>query len=108
MEPSYVYECKITNYLIKYIKYQDGYLVESIYVHDDYKNIKALMSLIRNSIDDLTNKNVRYIYQYIYENEWMQFLKNKTTWEIIEKSEICLIKCDISDFIKNYAIGIGF
>jgi len=108
MSQQKIFKCSITNYYIEYIIINDQCaLVNTIIC--DYVNYKAFFALLRNSIDKLKEENIKYIQQFVSEEEWNAFLINKTSWKIINKNkdnDIVLLKCPIDDFLENFDIGV--
>ncbi|AYV77299.1 MAG: hypothetical protein Barrevirus31_2 [Barrevirus sp.] len=109
-----IYDCPITKYKVEYIINENKGTKEKVALFNtvvtDYKNMKAFLSLIRSSIDQLKEKNIQYICQTVTIKEFNEFLKDKTSWQVItssEKEEICMIKCPIDDFLENYGVGLG-
>lgn len=104
----YIFDCKVTNYFIEYIVDGEKGILNTIV--SDYQHIKPLVSLIRSSIEQLKKIHVTIIAQYVSFEEWNQYLKDKTTWQIVihdNKTNIYMIECPINDFLENYGIGIG-
>ena len=103
-----IYKCKVTNYNIEYIIDSEKKTALLNMIISDYKYIKALMNLLRNSIDDLQKKNISRIRQLVSKEEWDFYLKEKTTWMVIGEAENHYqIECPIDDFLENYGRGIG-
>ena len=112
MNHSHVFNCNITKYKIEYIINNDSNNNVAILntIICDYKNLKAFFALLRTSIDKLTEKKITTIQQTVSFQEWNTYLKNKTTWKIINtdnKIQIYDIECPINDFLQNYGVGIG-
>jgi len=106
----YVFTCNITKYKIEYIIDDNNKNAILNTIICDYQNLKAFLALLRTSIDKLIEKKIMSIGQTVSFNEWNDYLKNKTTWEIINTdniAEIYDIECKIEDFLQNYGIGIG-
>jgi len=65
-------------------------------------------SLLRLSIDSLQKKGILYIRQFVSNDEYESFLKNKTTWHIKNREEETLeLICKLEDFLENFGMGIG-
>ena len=103
-----VFECPITKYSLEYLiddikKYA---LLENI--NTDFIYMKAFVSLVKRSIDNLQEKGIKLIRQFVSFDEWNKFLVNKTSWKIINKdNQVYLLECQIEDFLINFGIGIG-
>lgn len=70
-------------------------------------NIKAILSIINNSIKQLKSKGIVFLEQYVNLNDYNNYLKHNTTWKIIENNDDkLLIKCCIDDAVKNISIGM--
>ena len=106
-----IYKCDITGYSIEFlIDANDETIAKTGFVLSDYKNMKALLSLLRNSVDQLENDGIKYIVQRVDKYEWNRYLEGKTSWEIIKRDDIYntyIIKCSITDYLENYGVGIG-
>src|SRR5438132_11757665 len=110
MKQQYIYKCNVTGYYIEFIVDNDEKNALLNTIITDYCHLKPLMALIRTSVDKLKNMNIKKIKQTVNYNDWNNFLKNKTTWNIIKDDklyEIKEIECDVEDFLTNYGIGIG-
>ena len=98
--------CPLTRYYIEFTINETT--AELSNISCDFKNMKAFLLLIRNSIDGLTSLKIEYIVQQVAMSEWESFLKDKTTWSIICKTnDIVVLKCKTDDFLTNFGIGIG-
>ena len=106
-----VYRCQITGYRIEYIINDDEHTALCGIIICDYLNMKAFLALLRSSIDQLKEiEQVVYITQILNQDEWNNYLKGKTSWEIISsdnKLKIYTLKCSIDDYLENYGIAIG-
>ena len=105
-----IYVCKITNYRIEYKLENDNAYMEYTYF-GDMKHPKAFIQLLRSSIDDLKEHNIKYVYQSVTNNDWNLFLKDKTKWTVINEDNVTginLIKCEIDLFLENMGVGLGF
>lgn len=110
MKKQLIYKCNITKYCIEFIVDSDdnSALINTIIC--DHIQMRAFLALLKNSIDKLNEIGIKKIRQCIYFNEWEQFLKNKTSWKIInfdKNLQIYDLECEIDDFLQNYGIGIG-
>jgi len=104
------FTCPLTKYSIEYVINSTTQIALINMIICDYKNIKALFSLIRTSINKLQKENIKTIVQYVATSEWKLYLKDRTTWKIINKdvtNQVYTISCLVDDFIMNYGIGIG-
>ncbi len=104
------FSCETTNYFIEYMIDDENKIASIEYVYCDYKNIKPYVFLLRTSIDALKKDGIKEIKQSVSIYDWNSFLKNKTSWEIIDQCKDTgnyTIICNIDDSIKNIAIGIG-
>ncbi len=116
------YECNLTNYIVEFSLYKDQ--LQNNYailekVETDYRYIKAFMALLRRSIVDLQKKGYSYIRQYIFESEYTELLKDKTSFIVKfnhphDKStpvkhhlDVVEIECKIEDFLENYGVAMG-
>ena len=103
-----IFDCKVTNYKIEYLIQDDKCLMNTIVT--DYKHMKPLLSLIRNSIDNLKKMDIKIVVQYVSVEEWDKYLKDKTTWKIVNKddlNQVVMVECSINDFLENYGKGVG-
>ena len=110
MKYPFVFSCHITNYKIEYIINDSDKVAIINTIICDYKNLKAFFSLLRTSIDKLMKKEIISIRQVVSFDEWNDYLKNNTTWQIINTdnvAEIYDIECKIEDFLQNFGVGIG-
>ena len=110
MKRSRLFTCEITKYKIEFIIDESSNFAILNTIICDYKNFKAFLALLRNSIDKLIKSNITKIRQSVSFQEWEYYLKNKTTYDIVytdTKSQIYDIECSSSDFLQNYGIGIG-
>ena len=78
----------------------------------DESNFKLFCKLIVELVDELKLKNIKYMRQMVMLEEYNEFLKNKTTWKIVDKNEvstsnIVLIECELDKFINNFAQAHG-
>lgn len=110
MSQSVIFTCPITKYKIEFIinSTRDTALLNLVVC--DYVNMNAFVSLLRSSIIQLMNKNVKTIMQTVTITEWEMLLEGKTTWEQVSvdmENSICDIRCSIDDFLHNFGIGIG-
>jgi hypothetical protein len=107
INPSYkTYKCEVTGYFIEYGIYSDN--ADMGLVNCDYKYPKAFAQLLRKSIDNLIEMKIKYITQSILKEDWDLYLKNITTWEILNSTDdILVIKCKVEDFLNNMVAGIG-
>lgn len=104
------YSCPITKYRVEYIISSTKDIALLNIIESDYKNMKALLALLRSSIDILKTKNIKYIMQCVEEKEWLEYLNGKTSWVINNSNELeqtHMLKCDIDDFLENFGVGIG-
>lgn len=108
MKSQVVFKCKVTGYYIEYIIDTDLNHALMNVVVTDYKHVKAFLALMRNSINNLKRRGVKRIRQFVSIDEWTKFLKNKTSWKVLNEMDPYEIECDIDDFMTNYGIGIGF
>jgi hypothetical protein len=111
MKTPYIFNCNITKYKLEYIvddtDKKVAYLNTILW---DYQNLKAFLTLLRNSIDKLSQQGVNKINQCISHDDWELFLKGKTSWRVINSDEnirLYDIECDINEFLYNFGIGIG-
>lgn len=103
-----IFKCPITNYYIEYIVDDENKcaLINSIVT--DYQHLKPLCALLRLSIDVLKNKHISHIKQNVSKEEYENFLKNKTSWNVSKEYNDSLeLECDVNDFLENYGVGIG-
>lgn len=110
MNIPYTYSCPITKYNVEYIVNDISHAALLNGIVCDYKNIKALMLLLRSSIDKLQKQNIIMITQFVAFEEWELYLENKTTWKIVnvdKTNNVYTISCPIDDFLMNYGVGIG-
>lgn len=110
MKTQKTYKCQLTGYCVEYLIHPDKTTAETGFVWSDYENIKAWLSLIRHSIDKLKEEGIQYIIQRIDQQEWINHLKGKTSWEIIStdnKYNTYVIKCSVDTYLENYGVGIG-
>ena len=110
MKSQKLYKCETTGYVLEYIIYQNNNIAETGFVWSDYKNMKALLSLLRNSIDKLKKDGIKYIIQRVEQQEWDKYLRDKTSWTIIDtddKYNTYIIKCSVDDYLENYGVAIG-
>jgi len=96
------YECRTTNNSIKYLinyKTMEASMAD-IVIKDKY--IKAHYVLLRESIDDLTRRGIKYIYQNVTKEDWDNYLKDNTTWKIVKiYPNILTVKCGIDKCLEN-------
>lgn len=110
-----IFKCNITDYFIEMIIIEEKNVnneSEKIghinLIKSDYKNLKALLNLLRTTIDKLSNLNIKKIRQEVYLNDWKEYLKDKTSFYIKDlKQEIIIIECKTEEFLENFGIGIG-
>jgi hypothetical protein len=110
MKKQYIFKCPVTKYFIEYIIDTDLECAYINTIYTDHLNMKAFLAILRKSIDQLSELNVKTIRQTVYCKEWKLYLKNKTSWRIIntdQQTNSHDIECNIQDFLHNYAIGIG-
>lgn len=112
MKYPYLFTCNITKYKIEYILDDTNNTNVAILntIICDYKNLKAFFALLRTSVDKLSEKKITIIRQAVGFFEWNNYLKNKTTYKIInidQKAQIYDIECSLDEFLQNYGIGIG-
>ena len=110
MKQQYIFNCPLTKYYIEFIVDTDTNIAFLNTLITDYQHLKPLFSLIRSSIDNLDKKNVKKIVQTVSKEDWELYLKNKTTWKIVNddiKNQICDVECEIGSFIENFGVGIG-
>lgn len=108
MDKQLVFKCKISGYFIEYIMNDEIAYINMI--NCDFTQVKLFMHLIRSSIDELKNKNIKKISQTIDLNEWKENVEDKTTFELVKidnQNNICDIQCDIDDFLENFGIVLG-
>jgi hypothetical protein len=106
IDKEYTYICNDTGYIILCTIDDDNAMFEII--NGDYIYMKSLSLLIYKAINDLTSKGIKYITQYVIDDEYNTILKDKTTWRIIsQKDNLYKIVCKIDDYIENFMIGIG-
>ena len=100
--------CQVTNYKIDVLVNADSSYALINTIECDYKNINALLLLIRLMIDELKSTEIKFIKQFVSFEEWSAYLKENTKWQIdINGLESLLIKCNIDDFIYSYVRGLG-
>jgi len=80
-----IFKCPLTNYYIEYIIDAQYALMNTVVT--DYVYLNAFFSLLRLSIDSLQKKGILYIRQFVSNDEYESFLKNKTTWHIKNREE---------------------
>ncbi len=109
MNKQYIFTCPITKYRIEFVVDVEKQCAIMNYLLTDYKHLKPLFLLIRSSIDNLEKIGIKKIVQTIKKEEWDEYLKNKTTWKIINDDSLSIydIECDISTFMENFGVGIG-
>lgn len=110
MRKQYIFKCPITKYFIEYIVDTDTNCAHINMIFTDYQNIKAFIALVRKSIDQLSQLQVKKIRQVVDCIEWEMYLKGKTSWTIINTdlpTNSHDVECDIKEFLHNYATGIG-
>ena len=116
MKQQLIFTCPITKYYIEYVIDAETNTAFINTIISDYQHMKPLMTLLRSSIDNLEKKGVKKIRQTISQDEWDAYLKNKTSWTIINTTinkladtsyNIYDIECDLVDFLQNYGVGIG-
>jgi len=98
-----IYECKSSLYKISYIINQDIAHINTI--ETDYKYPKALLLLLKDSINDLKSRNVKKIQQLIVKED-KQYLEN-TTWKILTEKDYILIESEIDEFLINISKSLG-
>lgn len=103
-----IFTCDFSKYSIQYdIK---GEYANMDYITSDYKDIISLVILLKKSVDELKNMNIKYITMLTYKNE-LEHLKN-TSWIKYENynndPNILNLVCKIDEFIKNMDISLGF
>lgn len=102
------FKCKLTDNWILY-KANDN-IADMVQFSIDYKNMKAFFSLINESVHKLKSKGLTKIQHIVTISDYNDFLKNKTTWNIINEdklSQTYMLECDIDSFKQNFAIGHG-
>lgn len=66
----------------------------------DFPTIKAFLLLLVFSKKQLTKIGVKHIQHYVELLESTLLVKTGK-WEILEKTEYCLLQCSIEDYIDN-------
>ncbi|QKF93685.1 hypothetical protein QKU48_gp0227 [Fadolivirus algeromassiliense] len=110
MKQQKIFKCPLTKYTIEYIVDTDKKNAYMGILLTDFKELKPLFALIRSSIDELEQQGISKITQTVSKNDWMLYLKDKTTWKLIKEDMgryECDIECDIKSFLENFGIGIG-
>ena len=102
-----IYKCDTSGYFIEFILKDEYAYINTIIC--DYIHIKTFFVLLRNSIYDLVKLNIKRIRQTVSDEEWNMYLKNRTSWYIINNGDMNVvdIECSIDDFLQNYGVGIG-
>lgn len=98
--------CKNSGYKVKFIIYNDKANFEDLVT--DYEHPKALILLLKNTIEELKNIGIKNIIQCVDKYDHDNYLKNKTSWKIIKHHELTErydIECDINKFMNNMLIG---
>lgn len=111
MNPTIVYTCPVTKYMIEFIINNELKTAEFNTIICDYIHMKAWISLLRTSIDKLIGLKITKMRQGVSMEEWTDYLEDKTSWKIInidKISGIYYIECPIDDFLENYGKAIGF
>jgi hypothetical protein len=109
MNDRIIHSCPITKYSIEYIIHEQKYAMMGLVV-TDYEHIKGFFSLIRNSIDKLKEQGIIKIRQIVSFEDWENYLKNTTTWKIINQNQdqkYYELECEIDEFLYNYGVGMG-
>lgn len=100
------YRCKLTD---SWINYQITNNTADMKMFDfKFENIKPFFVLVRDSIEELKEKNIKFIRHMVLKDEYDKILKNKTTWKIINYDPIYnayLLECKIENFLKNFGVG---
>ena len=104
------FECTITKYSLEYTvdDIRKCALLENI--NTDFIYMKALISLIKQSVVTLQEHGIKLIRQFIHCDEWNKYLVNKTSWKIISKDDyhkVYLLECNIEEFLINFGVGLG-
>lgn len=76
----------------------------------DYENLKLFFLLFRNSIQEVKSDGIKKIRQYVQHTDWLECLKDKTSWSIVEfnrYNSVCTLECDIENVIVNVGAGFG-
>lgn len=98
-----IYKCQLTGYFIEFIIKDDIAFIETI--NTNFVNIKAFTNLLRQSVNELQNLNIKKIRQTVTYDDWNTILDGNTTWTIIKKDDklgLYDIECLIIDFLYNF------
>jgi len=104
-----VYQLFTSDFCKSTIKYQINDHIACIdHINIDYDNMKSFVHLLRKSIDTLDSKGITTIQQYVSPHDWDSFLKNETTFEIVERlDDSILVTCPIGTCLENMGKGMG-
>jgi hypothetical protein len=109
----YINECKITGLYIKYKIFDDtSAYMSDINLNFEEEYLCSSLLIIRNSIDELKRRNIKELLQYAPKKDYDDYLRHTTTWSIVSEDTIAgeivyLLKCSITNAIKNIGEGIG-
>ena len=98
------YTCKLSPNLISFQLVGD---VATIWEFEpDNNQIKLFFKLIKESIDNLIEKKIKYVRQIVGDDP--DYYKNKKKWKILHTypNSNLLIECLVDDFIDNFAEAI--
>jgi len=110
------FNCAITKFKINYeIEIEYKYAIISFPNYFEIvneSNYKAFFLLLRGSIESMKKKNIKKIRQYVTNQDWLDVMKNKTSWKIVD---ICnfegipylVVECDINDALENIGKCFG-
>ena len=118
-----VFVCNLTKSRINYyINFHKKYAFMEIIIKNTNKNpelgptkkdydhhckyFKFFCVILRDSIEELKENGIQKIRQYIPGAE-LPFLKDNTSWKILDQGDISIIECDIDDCILNIIKSLG-
>lgn len=105
-----LFECEITKNKIKYTINESDNECYIEFINVNYERIKGFFLLLKTSIDKIKQMNINKVKQVVVFNDWIQNLKDKTSFEYVTHSnetDLCVIECDIDDVLENIGIGFG-
>ena len=106
-----IFNCPLSNSTLEYIVDSENQQATMDIIDLNFSKPKLAMLLLKTSIEELKLMGITFILQRVSEQDFKQYLKDKTTWEIINffynEAQECtfLLKCSIDDVLSNIYIG---
>ncbi len=87
----------LSNNYIEFLKFDDNsMIIKDIYI--DYEYPKLFFLVIKLAVEQLHEKKINKIYQWVSKYDWENILKN-TKWKLHKEEEDYLIVCDTNEFL---------